>query len=126
MEQLPILEYKGYRAILTLNSKGNRLWGKICAPENPSTPMDGWSFSGDDIKEAELFFRYQVNKIISHKEFKEKCDEWKSKEYDVLRSIIIGWIYDEDLEAHTKKMSNFTLLIFLFLITIIPFSPLSS
>lgn len=33
-------------------------------------------------------------------------------EYDVLRSIIIGWIYDEDLEAHTKKMSNFTLLIF--------------
>lgn len=47
-------------------------------------------------------------------------------EYDVLRSIIIGWIYDENLEAHTKKMSNFTLLIFLFLITIIPFSPLSS
>lgn len=89
MEQLPILEYKGYRAILTLNSKGNRLWGKICAPENPSTPMDGWSFSGDDIKEAELFFRYQVNKIISHKEFKEKCDEWKSKtDYESIRCVM--------------------------------------
>ena len=35
MDQIPILEYKGYKALLTLNPKDNRLWGKIHTPENP-------------------------------------------------------------------------------------------
>lgn len=33
------LEHKGYKAILTLNPKDNRLWTQICTPENPFTPM---------------------------------------------------------------------------------------
>ena len=61
------LEYKGYKGILKLSSKDNRLWGKICTPENPTTPIDGWGFAGDDIQEAEKIFRYQVEKIISQK-----------------------------------------------------------
>lgn len=78
MDQIPILEYKGYRAILTLNPRDNRLWGKICTPENPSIPMDSWGFAGNNIEEAENTFHYQVEKIISHKLFKQKCLEWKS------------------------------------------------
>ena len=61
------LEYKGYKGILKLSSKDNRLWGKICTPENPTTPIDGWGFAGDDIQEAEKIFRYQVERIISQK-----------------------------------------------------------
>lgn len=87
--KLPILEYKGYRAILTLNPRDKRLWGKICTPENSSTPIDDWGFAGDDIQEAEKIFQYQVEKIISHKEFNEKCHEWKSKtDYESIRCVM--------------------------------------
>lgn len=89
MEQLPILEYKGYKALLTLNPSDNRLWGKICTPENPSVPMDSWGFAGDNIKKAEDVFRYQVEKIISHREFNEKCHEWKNKtDYESIRCVM--------------------------------------
>ena len=53
MDKLTILEYKGYKTIVTLSPKDNRLLGKICTPENPSTPMDSWGFAGDNIEEAE-------------------------------------------------------------------------
>lgn len=89
MEQLPILEYKGYKALLTLNPSDNRLWGEICSPENPSAPMDSWGFAGDDIKKAEDVFRYQVEKIISYKEFNEKCHECKSKtDFESVRCVM--------------------------------------
>lgn len=89
MDKETILKYKGYKALLTLNPKDNRLWGKICTPENPSTPIDGWGFAGDDIKEAEKIFRYQVEKIVSHKEFNERCHEWKSKtDYESIRCVM--------------------------------------
>lgn len=73
--EIPQLEYKGYKAILTLNPEDNRLWGQICTPEYPSIPMDSWVFAGDNINEAKERFRYQVDKIISYKEFQKKCFE---------------------------------------------------
>jgi predicted HicB family RNase H-like nuclease len=77
MDKLPVLEYKGYKAILTLNPEDNRLFGKIYSPDNPLEPMDGWGFTRDSIKDAEIIFHYQVEKIILHKENREKCLEWK-------------------------------------------------
>lgn len=89
MDQIPVLEYKGYRAILTLNPRDNRLWGKICTPENPSIPMDSWGFAGNNIEEAENTFHYQVEKIISHKLFKQKCLEWKSNtDFESVRCVM--------------------------------------
>lgn len=89
MDKETILKYKGYKALLTLNPKGNRLWGKICTPENPLTPIDSWGFAGDNIEEAEETFHYQVEKIISHKQFKEKCLEWKSNtDFESVRCVM--------------------------------------
>ena len=89
MDKLTILEYKGYKTIVTLSPKDNRLLGKICTPENPSTPMDSWGFAGDNIEEAEELFHSQVEKIISHKEFKEKCLKWKSEtDFESVRCVM--------------------------------------
>lgn len=89
MDKLTTLEYKGFKAILTLNPKDNRLWGKIYTPEKPSTPMNSWGFAGDNIEEAEKLFHYQVHKIISHKEFSEKCLDWKSKtDFESVRCVM--------------------------------------
>ena len=60
MDKLTILEYKGYKAIVTLSPKDNRLLGKICMPENPSTPKDSWGFAGDNIEEAESLRNFYV------------------------------------------------------------------
>lgn len=89
MDKETILKYKGYKALLTLNSKDNRLWGKIYTPENPSMPMDSWGFAGDNMEETEERFHSQVEKIISHKEFKEKCLQWKSNtDFESVRCVM--------------------------------------
>lgn len=89
MDQIPVLEYKGYRAILTLNPRDNRLWGKICTPENSTTPMDSWEFAGDNIEEAEEKFHYQVEKILSRQKFNKKCLDWKSNtDFESVRCVM--------------------------------------
>lgn len=89
MDKETILKYMGYKALLTLNSKDNRLWGKIYTPENPSMPMDSWGFVGDNMEETEERFHSQVEKIISHKEFKEKCLQWKSNtDFESVRCVM--------------------------------------
>lgn len=104
------LEYKSYRAILTLNSKDNRLWGKIFTPENPSTPMDNWNFSGKNLDEAQELFRYQVERIISHKEYREKCLEWKNKtDYESVR-YVMNILPDEFKQRVTGNKFNVALL----------------
>lgn len=104
------LEYKGYKGILKLSSKDNRLWGKICTPENPTTPIDGWGFAGDDIQEAEKIFRYQVEKIISQKKFNEKCHAWKSKtDFESIRCVM-NILPDEFKQRVTENKFDDTLL----------------
>lgn len=110
MDQIPILEYKGYKALLTLNPKDNRLWGKIYTPENPSMPMDSWGFAGDNIEEADEHFHSQVEKIISHKEFNEKCRIWKSKtDYESIRCVM-NILPDEFKQRVTENKFDDTLL----------------
>ena len=110
MDKLTILEYKGYKTIVTLSPKDNRLLGKICTPENPSTPMDSWGFAGDNIEEAEELFHSQVEKIISHKEFKEKCLKWKSKtDFDSVRCVM-NILPDEFQNKITENKFDTTLL----------------
>ena len=89
MDQIPILEYKGYRAILTLNPRDNRLWGKICTPETPTTPMDSWDFAGSNIEEAEGTFHYQVEQILSRQRFNKKCLQWKREtDFESVRCVM--------------------------------------
>lgn len=107
---IPQLEYKGYKTILRLYSKDNRLFGKIYTPENPSTPMDGWGFAGDNIEEAEERFHYLVEKIISKKQFKEKCLEWKSKtDYESVRCVM-NILPDEFKKRFSDKSFDYTLI----------------
>lgn len=104
------LKYKGYKAILTLNPKDNRLWGQICTPENPSMPMDSWYFSGNNINEAQERFRYQVEKIISYKEFNKKCVEWKNRtDFESIR-IVMNILPDEFKQRVTENKFDRALL----------------
>lgn len=108
--KLPQLEYKGYKAVLTLNPKDNRLWGQICAPESPSTPMDSWGFAGDNINEVRERFCFQVEKIISHKEYRERCQEWKNKtDYESVRCVL-NILPDEFKQRVTENKFDRTLL----------------
>lgn len=108
--EISYLEYKGYKGILELSSKDNRLLGKICTSENPSATIEMWKFAGDDIQEAEKIFCYQVEKIISHKEFKEKCHEWKSKtDYESIRCVM-NILPDEFKQRVTENKFDVTLL----------------
>lgn len=85
---VPQLEYKGYKALLTLNPKDNRLWGEICTPENPLTPLDSWGFAADNIEEAQERFRIQVEKIISNELFFRRCREWQAvTDYESIRCV---------------------------------------
>ena len=89
MDKLPVLEYKGYKALLTLNPEDNRLYGKIYTPENPLEPMDSWGFARDCIKDAEDIFHHQVEKIILYKQIDEKCSEWKKNtDFESVRCVM--------------------------------------
>ena len=88
-ENITQLEYKGYKALITLNPTDNRFLGKICTPENPLTPMDYWKFAGNDIEEARKRFHSQVEKILSYKYFEERRQEWKSNtDYKSVRCVM--------------------------------------
>lgn len=111
-ENIPPLEYKGYKALLTLNSDDNRIWGKICTPENPLTPIDNWGFAGDDIEEARELFHSQVDNIISNKLFNERCQEWKSNtDYESVRCVMN--ILPDEFEQRIKdnKFDNSLLML---------------
>ena len=88
-ENIPPLEYKGFKALLTFSSDDNRIWGKICTPENPLTPMDYWGFAGNDIEEARKRFHNQVEKYLSYKLFEERNRNWKSNtDYESVRCVM--------------------------------------
>ncbi len=85
---LPQLEYKGYKGILRLNPTDQRVWGKICTPENPDTPIDSYEFAGDNIAEAQKQFEIMVRQIISHKLYKTRNQEWrKITDYESIRCV---------------------------------------
>lgn len=75
---LPILEFNGYRCILQNSPYNDRLYGKICTPDNPLEPLESWGFAADTIEEAQKRFELQVEKIISHKLYLQHCKEWQS------------------------------------------------
>lgn len=85
------LEYKGYTAICTPNPKDrNRYYVRICPPGHPDDPMKDWVFAGSTSKEAENYFKIQVDSIIEHAEFKAKQKAWE-QENDVNS---IGCVFD--------------------------------
>jgi hypothetical protein len=51
------------------------LYGRIFPPDNPSVPLEHWSFTGDTINEAEKNFKSVVEKVLVHKAFNETQED---------------------------------------------------
>ena len=90
MLELPVLEYLGYRGILEYNSRdNNRIYGKICYPEDPQTPSKNHGFAGDDLEEAEKLFHSCVDRIIANRQYSHECEEWKKvTDYESVRCVV--------------------------------------
>lgn len=90
MLELPVLEYLGYRGILEYNSRdNNRIYGKICYPEDPETPSKNHGFAGDDLEEAEKLFHSCVDRIIANRQYSHECEEWKKvTDYESVRCVM--------------------------------------
>lgn len=104
------LEYKGYKAILTLNPKDNRFCGEIYPPESPLIPFDSWGFAGDNVLEAERLFHSQVNKIISYRLYEERCEEWiKTTDFESV-GCVLNILPDEFRKRIEENKFDYTLL----------------
>lgn len=88
--ELPILEHKGYRGLLRWNEHdNNRIYGEICTPEDPDTPLENWGFAQDSIEDAEKFFKSQVERIIANRTYNKDLIEWrKVTDYESVRSVM--------------------------------------
>lgn len=87
---LPVLEYKGFKGLLEYNASDNgRIYGSICPPEEPGTPLDNWGFAQDNIEDATQLFKSQVEKIISYRAYKKDLTEWKRvTDYESVRCVV--------------------------------------
>ena len=87
---LPVLEYKGFIGLLEYNASDNgRIYGTICPPEEPGTPLDNWGFAQDNIEDATQLFKSQVEKIISYRAYKKDLTEWKRvTDYESVRCVV--------------------------------------
>ena len=87
---LPVLEYKGFIGLLEYNASDNgRIYGTICPPEEPGTPLDNWGFAQDNIEDATQLFKSQVEKIISYRAYKKDLTEWKIvTDYESVRCVV--------------------------------------
>ena len=87
---LPVLEYKGFKGLLEYNASDNgRIYGTICHPEEPGTPLDNWGFAQDNIEDATQLFKSQVEKIISYRAYKKDLTEWKRvTDYESVRCVV--------------------------------------
>ena len=90
MKELPILTYKGYRGILRYNTSDRiRIYGKICPPEDPDTPLKNWEFAADNLEEACERFNSMVEKIIEFRQFKEETEQWKRvTDFESVRCVL--------------------------------------
>ena len=82
------LEYKGYTTVCEPNPNDRgRLYGRIFPPDNPSVPLEHWSFTGDTVKEAKKNFKSVVEKVLVHKAFNDTQEEWiHSVDYHSIRA----------------------------------------
>lgn len=87
---LPVLEYKGFKGLLEYNTSDNsRIYGSICPPEEPGTPLENWGFAQDNIEDATQLFNSQVEKIISYRGYKKDLTEWKRvTDYESVRCVV--------------------------------------
>ena len=83
------LEYKGYTTVCEPNPNDReRLYGRIFPPDNPSVPLEHWSFTSDTINEAEKSFKSVVEKVLVHKAFDDTQEEWiHSVDYHSIRTV---------------------------------------
>ena len=57
-------------------------------PDNPSVPLEHWSFTGDTVKEAKKNFKSVVEKVLVYKAFNDTQKEWiHSVDYHSIRAV---------------------------------------
>jgi hypothetical protein len=88
MEKDIRLEYKGYTSIITRKKRlDGRYSGEIIEP-GQTEAMKSWSFTGDNLEEAQERFETQVENIIDYKEFNCRNKQWKETyDYQSIASV---------------------------------------